>query len=242
MHFGQLGAYALERSCEPPHRETELLRRGIEMVKLERAWIAVISTRQAPAALLGNELRLGTSSPLRDGVQPALTATVVPPPLEDEAALAVRRAKSYYLFRLGCRGRRRLRRGPRELMALEPIPNGRDADAELECHLGKRESRLHERFQRSLRDPALGRILLSVHRRQLVLSQPVPDSRGMLSCPLPDRLERHPRGEIRLEDLSIHCHMLARAPDRKRTYVRGYLLPCPKLLSAESTALTPPAP
>src|SRR6266540_4006402 len=82
--FACLGADPLDVACPPAQTHRELLRRGIDVVELEGAQVAVIFTDFAPAAGFLHQDLLRPPAPSRHVFRAASRASICPPPLEEE--------------------------------------------------------------------------------------------------------------------------------------------------------------
>jgi hypothetical protein len=147
------------------------LGRWIEMVELEHLLAACVAADNAFTTSLFNQRSLDDTPSLCHGFRPAADATVVPAALQHELSLPMMPA--LHIRPLGVSGRISPPSATSlELMASQPVANGRHAPSCLSGHLLKREICFHEGFQSSLLERSFRGMQPSAVRPQRVLLQP----------------------------------------------------------------------
>src|SRR6476469_4737982 len=157
-------------------------------MELEGARVAIVSTDQASPAGFGYQNCLDLPPALRDRIDPAALAAVIPTALEIPLGLSVLRAghRDGELAR-GLRGTpENARSSASAVLRLQavrpqPIPNRRLAEANGLGHLRDRHPGLDHRREPVLIDPALCSVLLAVDGLEPVLGHPVRDRRWVLA-------------------------------------------------------------
>ena len=149
------------------------------MMEVQRARKPVVAADHAPTAGVLDQLKFLASPPLDYALLAALHASVVATPLKNELRLTVRRAPA----RGDSVGRNRRRSPLVQLELPHPVPDGRQADAELTRYRPKTQPPCEKSFELLPVDALAWRVTVAVDSSEPVPPQPVGDRRRAAPVP-----------------------------------------------------------
>lgn len=218
-----LGSTPSQRSRVSPVPDMEILAPGVDVMKLQGAYPARVSAKEASTARLLDKRALDAPPPLRHCQGTTFLAAVVAASLEDELggpvshALESREPRSVTAPLSACLSSI----GSLDAIPLEPITNRRWIATEFVCHLRHCGTPPDPAFEVGLTQRTQSRVLLGARSGHAILLQPVPDGRRMLANLPPNRLQRHSVGKAFLQEPPLHAERMPARSDRTlRTRVR----------------------
>jgi hypothetical protein len=203
-----------ERTSVALVTQVEGLGRRIEMVKLERPLTAGVSTDDASATCLFDQLSLDDLPSLGRSFSSTSRASIVTAPLEHKVSMAVPSAFHPDFDRISGGTRPLAPDGVKSILA-QPMTNRRRAPIQPFCDLTQRESLGDKRFQRLPSDLTFRRMQLRPARLKTMLLQPVADRRWVASNQFAYRVKRQVLGEAVFEEALLHPEIIGFTSDRK---------------------------